>query len=74
MTTGEKVKCILWCLAVALFALWMGSWVPLIALPFVVDVYWMKFIPWTWWKGIKNGFLRSVMSWVDAIVFALVAV
>ncbi len=74
MTTGEKVKCGLWCLAIALFALWMGAWVPLLALPFAVDVYWTKFIPWTWWKGIKNGFLRSVMSWVDAIVFALVAV
>ena len=74
MTVGEKTKCILWCLAVALFALWMGSWVPLIAIPFVADVYWTRFIPWTWWKDIKNGFLRSVMSWVDAIVFALVAV
>ncbi len=31
-------------------------------------------IPWSFWKKSKNPTVRSVMSWVDAIVFALVAV
>jgi len=74
MTTSDKVKCAFWCVVVVLFAVWMVSWVPLLVLPFVVDLYWTKFIKWDWWKSIKNGFLRGVMSWVDAIVFAVVAV
>ena len=74
MTLGDKVKMALWVVLIMLFALWMGSWIPFIFIPFVVDLYWMHFIPWDWWKDIKNGFLRGVMSWVDAIVFALCAV
>lgn len=31
-------------------------------------------VPWSFWKKSKNPTVRSVMSWVDAIVFALVAV
>lgn len=31
-------------------------------------------IPWGFWKKSENPAVRSVMSWVDAIVFALVAV
>ena len=74
MTTGDKVKLALWLVVILLFALWMGSWVPFALVPFVVDLYWWHFIKWDWWKEIKSGFWRGVMSWVDAIVFALVAV
>jgi len=74
MTTADKVKMVLWIVLILLFALWMGSFVPFIFIPFVVDLYWMHFIKWDWWKEIKNGFLRGVMSWVDAIVFAICAV
>lgn len=74
MTTADKVKMALWVVLIALFALWMGSWIPFIFIPFVIDLYWMHFIKWDWWKDIKNGFLRGVMSWVDAIVFAICAV
>jgi len=74
MTIGEKIKCIFWCVVILLFALWMVSFWPLLLLPFAIDIYWTCFIPWTWWHGIKNKFLREVMSWVDAIVFAIVAV
>ena len=74
MTTSDKVKCALWSVLVVLFAVWMVSFIPLLALPFIVDLYWSHFIKWDWWKEIKNGFVRGVMSWVDAIVFALCAV
>ncbi len=56
-----------------LFLYWVGSWMGLIVLPFIYDVYITKKIPWTWWKSL-DGMGRTVMSWVDAIVFALVAV
>lgn len=74
MTMGDKVKMALYVILILLFALWMGSWIPFIFIPFVIDLYWMHFIKWDWWKDIKNGFLRGVMSWVDAIVFAICAV
>lgn len=74
MTTGDKLKCAFWCVAIILFALWMASFMPLLLIPFVVDIYWPHFIPWTWWHTIENRFLREIMSWIDAIVFAVVAV
>jgi signal peptidase I len=57
-----------------LFLLWLKSWLGLIVVPFIFDVYISKKIPWTWWKTAKNQTVRTVMSWVDAIVFALVAI
>ena len=74
MTTFDKVKMAFWLLALALFALWTSSWVPFVFMPFVVDLYWMHFIKWDWWKDLNNSLLRNVMSWIDAIVFALCAV
>ena len=53
---------------------WLGNpWV-LLAWPLLADIYLTQFIPWAWWKGLKSGLLRTVMSWVDAIVYALVLV
>ena len=57
-----------------LFIVWVGNFWWLLLLPLILDVYLTKIIPWTFWKKTKNKFLYSVMSWVDAIVFALVAV
>ena len=57
-----------------IFLLWLKSWLGLVVIPFIFDVYITKKIPWTWWKKSKNKTVVSVMSWVDAIVFAGVAV
>ena len=56
------------------FIIWLKSWLGIVAIPFIFDVYITKKIPWTWWKKSKNPVVVTVMSWVDAIVFALVAV
>ena len=55
------------------FLYWVGSWWGLLVLPFIYDVYISKKINWQWWKGAE-GPTRFIMGWVDAIVFALVAV
>ena len=55
------------------FLLWVKSWLGLIVVPFIFDVYITKKIRWQWWKD-EEGPVRFVMSWVDALVFALVAV
>ena len=56
-----------------LFLLWLKSWLGLIVVPFIYDVYITKKIRWQWWKDAERP-VRFIMSWVDALVFALVAV
>lgn len=56
------------------FLAWVDAWWGLIVVPFIFDIYLTKKIKWTWWKELENPVTRTVMSWVDAIVFALVAV
>ena len=55
-----------------LFLIWVESWLGLIVVPFIFDVYITKKIHWQWWKD-EEGPVRFIMSWVDALVFALVA-
>ena len=57
-----------------LFLIWVGSWMGTFVIPFIIDNYTTRFIPWGWWKKSDNALLKKVMSWVDAIVFALIAV
>ncbi len=38
------------------------------------DIYITGYIPFTWWKKSPSAVTRTVMSWVDAIVYALVLV
>ena len=57
-----------------IFIVWLKSWLGIVVIPFIFDAYITKKIPWTWWKESKNEAVRTVMGWVDAIVFALVAV
>ncbi|MCR5850633.1 MAG: S26 family signal peptidase [Bacteroidaceae bacterium] len=69
-----------WAKAIILIALyiaflyWVDAWWGVIVIPFIFDAYITHYIPWTWWKDAENPVIRTVMSWVDAIVFALVAV
>ena len=56
------------------FLAWVDAWWGLIIVPFIFDAYITKKIPWSWWKELENPVTRTIMSWVDAIVFALVAV
>ena len=70
----QWIKAIVWSVIYILFVAWVGNFWWLLLLPFIVDVFITKFIPWTWWKKSKNKAFVAVMGWVDAIVFALVAV
>ena len=67
-----------------------GDWKSLgwlVFLPLVTDAFTTKYINYSWWKKYKgdvqsdnvqctkgNAFLYTLFSWIDAIVFALVAV
>ena len=66
----QWIKALLVSIVFVLFILWVGNLWWLLLLPVILDVYLTKFVPWTFWKKTKSKFLYSVMSWVDAIVFA----
>ena len=73
-TRNQIVKCCLVVAAYIAFLVWIESWWGIVALPFIIDNYITKFINWSWWKDSESPVTRFVMSWIDAIVFALVAV
>jgi signal peptidase I len=53
---------------------WMGNaWLLLWGI-LLFDIYITGYIPFTWWKHSRNRLVKSVMSWVDAIVYALILV
>ena len=70
----QWTKCTFWSVIYILFVAWVGNFWWLLLLPLIFDAYITKYIPWTWWKKSKNKAVLSIMSWVDAIVFALIAV
>ena len=73
---NKKLQWVKFCVVLAiylLFLVWVESWLGLIVVPFIYDVYISKKIRWQWWKD-SEGPVRFLMSWVDALVFALVFV
>ncbi|MBP3755929.1 MAG: signal peptidase I [Prevotella sp.] len=71
--TKQWAKFIVVLILYLLFLYWVKSWWGLLVVPFIFDVYITKKIKWQWWKE-SEGPVKFVMSWVDALVFALVAV
>ncbi|MCH5312416.1 MAG: signal peptidase I [Prevotella sp.] len=70
----QWAKCIIVLALYIAFLIWLKSWLGIIVIPFIFDVYITKKIKWQWWKEAESPVTRFVMSWVDALVFALVAV
>lgn len=53
---------------------WLGNWWVALWWLLLFDIYITGYIPFTWWKKSKSSVTRTVMGWVDAIVYALVLV
>jgi signal peptidase I len=73
-SSAKWIRCSVWLVITILFSIWTSSGWWLLALPFFLDLYITRFFPWGFWKTSKNKTFKSIMDWVDAIVFALVAV
>ncbi|MBR5240673.1 MAG: S26 family signal peptidase [Muribaculaceae bacterium] len=56
------------------FTIWSGNYFLLLLLLLFVDIYLTEYIPWRAWRKIKNNNLRKVFEWIDAILYALIAV
>lgn len=57
-----------------LWVAWLGNWWVELFVILLFDIYITGYIPFTWWKNSKSKTVRAVMSWVDAIVYALILV
>ena len=57
-----------------LWVMWMNNAWLLFLWIILADIYLTCYIPWNWWKHTRNKALRTVMNWVDAIVYALILV
>ncbi|RCW34504.1 signal peptidase I [Marinilabilia salmonicolor] len=58
-----------------LWVIWLENFWFLLGLPVIFDLYITKFIPWDAWKKTKDGSKPPAWKeWLDALVFALVAV
>lgn len=56
------------------WVIWLGTWWVALFEFLLLDIYITGYIPFTWWKKSKNKKVYTVMSWIDAIVYALVLV
>lgn len=72
----QWVKFGIWALIYILFITWVGNFWWLFLLPLIFDIFITRFIPYDWWKKYKdtNPVIYTICSWIDAIIFALVAV
>ena len=80
-TRGGWIRAGVWSALYVAFVVWVawGDWKSLgwlALLPLIVDAFTTKYINYNWWRQYKDTkpTLYTVCSWVDAIVFALVAV
>ena len=76
VSTKQWIAAGVWSTLYVLFICWVGNFWWLLLLPVIADMFITKYIPWTWWKKYKdtNKAAYTICSWIDAIVFALVAV
>ena len=74
VTKKQWIKAGIYLALYILFLIWVKSWLGIIIIPFILDACTTRIIKWDWWKQLKNKTLYQIMGWVDAIVFALVAV
>ena len=58
-----------------LWVIWMGSYLWLIGLGVIFDIYITEKVHWSFWKkkNPPNGKQTKVVEWVDAIIFAVIA-
>ncbi len=78
---GGWIRAGIWSALYVAFVIWVawGDWKSLgwlVLIPLIVDAFTTKYINYSWWRKYKDTrpMLYTVCSWVDAIVFALVAV
>ena len=77
----DWIKAACWGTLYVAFVIWVawGDWASLgwlVLLPVVLDMFTTRIVPYDWWRRFKDTkpALYTLCSWVDAILFALIAV
>ncbi len=71
----QLIKFIIYSIIFVAMVIWIGNYWLLPGLLIIFDIYISKKVPWSFWKKRKDGEKPSkIVEWVDALVFALVAV
>lgn len=71
----NKIRFGVYAIIYVLFVIWVQSYWLLLGLPILFDIYITKKVPWDFYKKPKNGKKPHwLVEWLDAIIFALVAV
>ena len=73
VSTGRWIRFAVVSIILFFFIFWISNWWLLIIWLLIFDIYITCYIPWGWWKKLK-GPQRMIMSWIDAIVYALILV
>lgn len=72
---ARLIRFILAAVIYLLMVIWIGNYWLLPGLLIIFDVYISKKVPWTFWKKTKDGKKPAAwIEWIDALLFALVAV
>ena len=78
---GGWIRAGIWGFLYVVFIFWVAwdDWASLgwlLLLPFIIDAFTTKYINYGWWRKYKETkpWLYRILSWIDAIVFALIAV
>ncbi len=71
--TNKWFKFSLAALAYVLWVIWLDSYLWLLGLPVIYDIYISKKVHWAFWKqkGVKKQ--KKIIEWVDALIFAVIA-
>lgn len=58
-----------------LWVIWLGSYIWLLGLGVIFDIYISKKVHWAFWKkkNPPNGKQTKLVEWIDAIIFAVIA-
>ncbi len=69
------LKFAIWAVLYSLWVMWTGNFWLILGIAVIYDIYISRFIPWDYYKRKRNGKTPPKwLEWVDAIVFALIAV
>lgn len=70
---NNKIRFALAAIVYILWAIWVGNFWLLLGLPIIFDMYITKKVNWSFWKK-REGKNSKAIEWLDALIFAVVAV
>ncbi|HKK42465.1 MAG TPA: hypothetical protein VJ963_08660, partial [Bacteroidales bacterium] len=71
--TRKNIRFAIAAIIYILVVIWIGNYWLLLGLAVIFDMYITEKVNWTFWKK-RNGKNSAFIEWVDALIFAVIAV